>query len=32
MQLTDGQKRFFYREGYVKVSGTVPAVMVDAAR
>ena len=32
MKLTDSQKRFFYQKGYVKVSGVVPAVMVDAAR
>ena len=32
MKLTDSQKRFFYQEGYVKVSSAVPAVMVDAAR
>jgi len=32
MQMTESQKRFFYEEGYVKVSGAVPRVMVDAAR
>ena len=32
MELTKSQKRFFYEEGYLKVSGAVPRVMVDAAR
>ncbi len=32
MELTESQKRFFYEEGYLKVSGAVPRAMVDAAR
>ncbi|MBT7805119.1 hypothetical protein HN766_06510 [Candidatus Poribacteria bacterium] len=31
MQLTPAQKRFFHEEGYVKIPGAVPRVMVDAA-
>ena len=31
MQLTHAQKREFYKKGYVRVPGAVPAVMVDAA-
>lgn len=31
MQLTQSQKRFFYEEGYIKLSGVVSKVMVDAA-
>ena len=32
MELTESPKRFFYEEGYPKVLGAVPRVMVDAAR
>ena len=32
MELTESQKCFFYEEGYPKVLGAVPRVMVDAAR
>ena len=32
MELSERQKRFFYKEGYLKVAGAVPRVMVDAAR
>jgi hypothetical protein len=31
VELTPNQKRFFYEEGYLKISGAVPQVMVDAA-
>lgn len=30
--LTEAQKRKFYEEGYIKISGAVPRIMVDAAR
>lgn len=30
MELTESQKRFFYEEGYLKVPGAVPRVMVHA--
>jgi hypothetical protein len=26
------QKRFFYEEGYIKIPGAVPQIMVEAAR
>ena len=32
MKLTESQKRFFYKEGYLRVSGAVSRAMVDAAR
>ena len=32
MTLNERQKRFFYEQGYLKVAGAVPRVMVDAAR
>ena len=32
MHLTDSQKKEFYGEGWLKISGAVPKVMVDAAR
>lgn len=32
MEMTQGQKRFFYEEGYVKIPGAVPRIMVDRAR
>ncbi len=31
MQLTPAQKRFFHEEGYIKIPGAVPRVMVDSA-
>src|SRR5437879_6105505 len=32
MELTPRQKREFYEQGYLKLAGVVPRVMVDAAR
>lgn len=31
MELTQSQKRSFYEEGYLKIPGVVPQIMVDAA-
>ena len=30
--LSAAQKRFFYEEGYIKIPGAVPQIMVEAAR